>query len=140
MEDPALTDETRPLFDGREQRVSWDAPITSVERIESLPWEPCWLNIKPSRFGSLQSVLDAIEYCLANDIRMYVGGQFELSVGRHHLQALASVFYPDAPNDVAPAGYNLPELPSNLPGSPLTPPENPAGLDWDSPDIPQRES
>lgn len=140
VEDPALTEETRPLFDGRENRVSWDAPITSVEDIESLPWEPCWLNIKPSRFGSLEAVLDAIEYCRENDIRMYGGGQFELDVGRRHLQALASVFYPDAPNDVAPAGYNLPDLPSDLPASPLRPPRNPVGLEWDSPDVPERES
>lgn len=29
IEDPALTDETRPLFDGHEERVTWDYPLTS---------------------------------------------------------------------------------------------------------------
>ena len=32
-----------------------------------------------------------------------------LGVGRAQIQALASLFYPNAPNDVAPPGYNAPE-------------------------------
>ena len=130
VEDPALTDDTRPLFDGHEGRVSWDAPITDVASIEALPFEPDWLNVKPSRFGTVESLLDAIEYCQDEEIRLYGGGQFELGVGREHLHAVASLFYPDAPNDVAPSGYNAPEPQSGLPSSPLEPPENPLGLEW----------
>ncbi|WP_439028317.1 hypothetical protein [Haloarchaeobius sp. DT45] len=130
IEDPAFTDQTKPVFDGHEDRVSWDYPITGIESVESLPFEPRWLNIKPSRFGTVESLLDTIDYCFDNDITMYGGGQFELSVGRDHIQTLASLFYPDAPNDVAPGGYNDPELNEGLPQSPLPAPAEPTGLDW----------
>ncbi len=130
VEDPRLTDETRPLFEGHEGRVSWDAPITGVESIEALPFEPEWLNIKPSRFGSVESLFASIEYCVAQDIRMYGGGQFELGVGRGHIQALASLFYPESPNDVAPGGYNDPEFEGDLSPSPLDPPAEPIGFRW----------
>ena len=132
IEDPAMTDETRPLFEGREERVTWDYPICGVESVESLPWQPEWLNVKPSRFGSVRSLFETIEYCRKRGIDCYGGGQFELDVGREHLHALASLFYPDAPNDVAPAGYNDPEPDDDLPSSPLSPPDAPEGLSWDS--------
>jgi len=130
VEDPALTDATRPIVADARERVSWDAPITGVGSIEALPFEPRWLNIKPSRFGTLRSLLDALDYCLERDINLYGGGQFELSVGRGQIQALASLFYPDGPNDVAPGGYNDPVPDPDLPTSPLWSPERPAGFGW----------
>ncbi|ELZ78085.1 hypothetical protein C455_10388 [Haloferax larsenii JCM 13917] len=130
LEDPAFTDETRPLFDDDEDRVSWDAPITGVESVEALPFEPSWLNIKPSRFGTVESLLETIEYAEKRGMSLYGGGQFELDVGRDHIQLLASVFYPDGPNDVAPREFNLPEPPEGLPQSPLSPSKGPAGLDF----------
>ncbi|KAB1198349.1 MULTISPECIES: hypothetical protein [Haloferax] len=130
IEDPAFTDETRPLFDGHETRVSWDYPITGVESVEELPFEPAWLNIKPSRFGTVQSLFDTIDYADERGMTLYGGGQFELGVGRDHIQLLASVFYPDGPNDVAPSGYNLPDPPADLAVSPLTPGDDPSGLDF----------
>lgn len=130
IEDPKLNEETRGLFEGHKGRVSWDYPVQSVETIENLLWEPDWINIKPSRFGTVESVLNSIEYCAERGVRMYGGGQFELGVGRGHIQALASVFYPDAPNDVAPREYNRPEPSEGLPASPLSPPPNPSGIGW----------
>ncbi|WP_276259675.1 hypothetical protein [Haloglomus litoreum] len=122
VEDPRLTDDTRPVFDGHEDRVSWDYPITGVESVEDLPFEPDWLNIKPSRFGTVESLFDTLEYAAERDIALYGGGQFELGVGRDQIQALAALFYPDGPNDVAPGGYNDPEPSPDLPTSPLDPP------------------
>jgi len=130
IEDPAVTDETRPILESVSDRLSWDAPITSVEDIEALPFEPNWLNIKPSRFGTVESLLAAIDYCEDNDISMYGGGQFELGVGRGHIQLLASLFYPETPNDVAPGAYNATDLEENLPTSPLDPPADPVGFRW----------
>jgi hypothetical protein len=130
VEDPALTEETRPVFEGEEDRVAWDYPITGVKSVEESPWEPRWLNVKPSRFGTVRSLLDTVEYCRERDVRLYGGGQFELGVGRGQIQALASVFYPDAPNDVAPGGYNDPEPSPDLPSSPLDPPAEPVGFGW----------
>ncbi|WP_251342583.1 hypothetical protein [Haloplanus halophilus] len=130
IEDPALTDGTRPVVESARDRLSWDAPITGVESVRDLPFPPRWLNVKPSRFGTVESVLETIEYALERDVRLYGGGQFELGVGRDHIQTLASTFYPDAPNDVAPGGYNLPDLPADPPGSPLAPSDDAAGLDF----------
>jgi hypothetical protein len=60
---------------------------------------------------------------------MYGGGQFELGVGRGHIQYLASLFHPDSSNDVAPGGYNLAQAPG-LPTSPLEPAAEPTGFRW----------
>ena len=130
IEDPELTAETRAILDGETERVTWDYPITGVESIEALEWSPEWLNLKPSRFGSLRSVFETIEYCRERGIRLYGGGQFELDVGREHIHALASLFYPDAPNDVAPIGYNDPEPSAGLAESPLVPRADQRGLGW----------
>jgi hypothetical protein len=130
IEDPALTEETRPLFD-REERVSWDAPIHGIDDIEALPFEPSWLNIKPSRFGSVESLLDTIDYCEERDIQLYGGGQFELGVGRRQIQLLAGLFYPDGPNDVAPPEYNDPAPNPDVPSSPLDISAVDAGFDWE---------
>jgi hypothetical protein len=130
IEDPAVTAETDAFVDEVADRISWDHPITGVESVESLPFEPNWLNVKPSRFGSVESLLDTVEFARKRDVRLYGGGQFELGVGRRHLHALASLFYPDGPNDVAPGGYNDPVPAADLPVPPLSPPEDPSGLEW----------
>ena len=130
IEDPRLTDETLPLFEGHEYRITWDAPITDIASIEALPFVPEWINMKPSRFESIENLFETIGYCLNNGIGMYGGGQTELSVGRQHLHALASLFYPDAPNDIAPCAYNDPDQVPGLPKSPLSPPSDPLGLEW----------
>jgi hypothetical protein len=131
IEDPGLTDQTRSILAGHEDRVSWDVDITGVRSIQQLPWQPSWLNIKPSRFGSVESVLDTIEYCQQRDIQLYGGGQFELDVGRGQIQALASLCYADSPNDVAPASYNVPNVDADPPPSPIEPPSSISGFGWD---------
>jgi hypothetical protein len=130
IEDPGVTEETRSMLASARDRLSWDLPIESVEDVDALPWEPRWLNVKPSRFGTVASLFGTIERCLEEGIRMYGGGQFELGVGRGQIQALAGLFYPEGPNDVAPGVYNDPELPESVPTSPLAPPEEPEGFRW----------
>ncbi len=130
IEDPAFTPETNEIITDIADRVSWDAPISDVASIERLQFEPEWLNIKPSRFGTFESLLTTITYCEEHDISMYGGGQFELGVGRDQIQLLASLFYPDTWNDVAPTGYNAATLDEALPGSPLPPPTDPTGFQW----------
>ena len=130
LEDPKLTDETRPLLDPVADRVAWDAPLHDVADVEAFPWSPRWLNCKPSRFGTVESLLEFLDYCEENGIRLYGGGQFELDVGRGQIQLLASLFYSDGPNDVAPGVYNDPGVADGLPASPLEPPESPGGFRW----------
>jgi hypothetical protein len=125
IEDAWLEDGCREALAGAEDRLSFDAPIHSWADVGKLPLEPGWLNIKPSRFGTLQGLLECIEECEARGIRMYGGGQFELGPGRRQIQRLASVFYADAANDVAPSEYNEGSARAGLPPSPLPSPDGP---------------
>jgi L-alanine-DL-glutamate epimerase-like enolase superfamily enzyme len=130
IEDPALTPETDAVLAPHRERFSWDAPIHSIEDIRSLPYPPRMVNIKPSRLGGLRNLLDAYDYCSERAIGNYGGGQFELGAGRGQNQYLASLFHPDAPNDVAPTGFNLPTPPAGLPPSPLEAAPAPSGFRW----------
>ncbi len=130
IEDPAVTPETLEALHGAEGRLSFDAPIHALADIDELTVPIRHVNIKPSRFGSLARLLECLDACEERGISMYGGGQFELGVGRGQIQALASVFYADSPNDVAPGGYNAPEPRSGLPPSPLPPPRGEPGFSW----------
>ena len=118
LEDPALTEETEPVLEPHRDRVTWDAVVHSVEDIETLRWPPRTVNVKPSRFGSVDRLFAAYDYCEEHGIGAYGGGQWELGPGRGQIQLLASLFHPDTPNDVAPREFNLQPRPG-LPASPL---------------------
>ncbi len=130
IEDPALTPETDAVLAPHRERFSWDATIHSIADIEALPYPPRMVNIKPSRLGGLRNLLDAYDYCAERGIGNYGGGQFELGVGRSQNQYLASMFHADAPNDVAPTGFNLPAPPAALPTSPLPATASATGFRW----------
>ena len=76
------------------------------------------MNVKPSRFGSVERLFAAYDYCEAHGIGAYGGGQWELGPGRGQIQLLASLFHPATPNDVAPRAFNM-EPKEGLPESPL---------------------
>ena len=131
LEDPGVGDGTRELVAPQAARLSWDAPIHSIADCEALPWPPRHLNIKPSRFGSLAALLACIGWARERGVALYGGGQFELGYGRGQIQALASLFYAEGPNDVAPVGYHG-EARAGLPASPLAPPSAPVGFGWEA--------
>jgi hypothetical protein len=128
LEDAALAGACGEALRGAEERLSFDAPIHSAEDVEALPLEPRWLNVKPSRFGTLRRLFDFLDFAQERGIRLYGGGQFELGPGRRQVQALASLFYADGPNDVAPSAYNEAGPRPGLPASPLPPPTDGAGF------------
>jgi hypothetical protein len=130
IEDPAIEDSTAGLLEGHRHRITWDEPIHSVADIEALPWRPPMLNLKPARFGSVRALFDTYDYCAAYGIGAYGGGMFEQGPGRGQLQYLASLFHPDAPNDLAPTGYNFQSPSRGLPRSPLAPEPHPTGFRW----------
>ena len=119
IEDPAITPETWPALSSHRARITWDAAIHDWSDVEALPFRPRCLNSKPSRFGSVRRLFDFYDACDREGITLYGGGQFELGPGRRQIQVLASIFHPDAPNDVAPAGYNVRGPVGGLPESPL---------------------
>ncbi len=128
IEDPALADETDEVLRPHRERITWDAPIHSVGDIEALPFPPKTINVKPSRFGSVERLFETYDYCAGRGIGMYGGGQFELGVGRGQIQYLASLFHADSSNDLAPGGYNLTPVGPGLPTSPLEPALDPVGF------------
>jgi hypothetical protein len=130
IEDPALTPETDEILRPHRDRITWDAPIHSIADIEALPFPPKMVNIKPSRVGGLRALCEAYDYCAERGIGAYGGGQMELGPGRGQIQYLASLFHPDTPNDVAPGGYNHPQPPPGLPGTPLEPAASATGFRW----------
>jgi L-alanine-DL-glutamate epimerase-like enolase superfamily enzyme len=119
LEDPDINDQTRPILEPHRDRITWDAPIHSVDDILALEWQPRTVNIKPSRVGSLAELGRAYDFCAERGIGAYGGGQTELGVGRDHIQYLAALFHPDTPNDVAPREFNQPQVPDGLPASPI---------------------
>ncbi|MGI9556412.1 MAG: hypothetical protein ACR2N5_00560 [Solirubrobacterales bacterium] len=130
IEDPDLNEETRAVLEPHEARLSFDAPIHSIADIEALPLKPGAVNVKPSRIGSLQQLLETYDWCEREGIEMYGGGQAEQSVGRGQIQYMGSLFHPHTPNDTAPGGYNDANVPDGLPTSPMDPAPSPAGFRW----------
>ncbi len=131
IEDPdVVTPETAAVLDPHHDRITWDAPIHSIDDIESLPFTPRMVNIKPSRIGGLANLCAAYDYCAERGIGAYGGGQFELGPGRGQAQYLASLFHPDTPNDLAPVGFHSSDPPPGLPTSPLPPDPSKVGFGW----------
>jgi L-alanine-DL-glutamate epimerase-like enolase superfamily enzyme len=133
LEDPdVVTTETAAALVDHHDRITWDAPIHSIADIESLPFPPRMVNIKPSRIGGLPKLCATYDYCAEHGIGAYGGGQFELGPGRGQAQYLASLFHPDTPNDLAPVGFNQNDPPPGLPSSPLPAAPSAAGFRWEA--------
>jgi L-alanine-DL-glutamate epimerase-like enolase superfamily enzyme len=131
IEDPDLTSpEADAALAPFRERITWDAIFCSVADAEALPFPPRMLNVKPSRFGSLRELLAAYDYCAANGIGVYGGGQFELGPGRGQIEYLASMFGPEHPNDVAPVGFHASQARPGLEPSPLAPSIDATGFRW----------
>lgn len=79
--------------------MSRDIGIHSLDDVLHLSERPAAVNVKPARLGSLAQLLRLYDGCAHAGI---------------------ALFHLDAPNDVAPSGYNEPEPPPGLPGSPLS--------------------
>ena len=131
LEDPdVVTPGTAAALANDHQRITWDAPIHSIDDIESLPFAPRMVNVKPSRIGGLKKLCDTYDYCAAHGIDSYGGGQFELGPGRGQAQYLAALFHPATPNDLAPVGYNENVPPDGLLASPLPVAAEATGFRW----------
>ncbi len=130
LEDAFLGGECGEALAPFRERLTWDAKLHAWSDILALPFLPRCVNIKPSRFGGIAPLVRCLELCERRGIAMYGGGQFELGPGRGQLQLLASLFYPDAPNDVAPSAFNAAELPEELPETPLPVAAHATGFGW----------
>ena len=97
-------------------RLSFDAPIVSAGDLDRLSVQPVAVNLKPARMGGVLELLTCAARCAERGIAVYVGGMFEVGVGRLQLRALAALLSPDGPNDIAPIplGAAVPERPARL--------------------------
>nr|AFD03178.1 hypothetical protein [uncultured bacterium W5-102b] len=120
IEDAAVEDNMLAALGEAAARLSFDAPIHSIDDVKALTVTPAAINIKPSRFGTWQRLLDTVDYCREQGYELYGGGQFELAIGRTHAQQLASLLYPHGPNDIAPVVFHTAQPGPDLPSSPLT--------------------
>lgn len=122
-------------------RLAWDYPITAPQDVPGLQGStatfselrPGAVNVKPSRFGSIERVLATIALCDAEGLACYAGGQFELGIGRTQVQSIASLCFPDAPNDCAPVMFHgaSPDA-DDVPLGKVRVPEH-VGFGWDAP-------
>jgi hypothetical protein len=119
LEDAHDLPEVAELLAPEAHRISYDAPIHTVEDLDATPLKPVAVNIKPCRVGDLRSLIAVHEETQKRGLITYGGGMGELDVGRGQIQLLASLFHADGPNDTAPSGYNSAEPAANLPDSPL---------------------
>lgn len=132
IEDPRLTAETDEILRPHRDRITWDAPIHSIADVEALPFPPKTVNVKPSRFGAISALFDAYDWLGERGIGAYGGGQFELGVGRGHIQLLAALFHPDGPNDTSPTGFHAMDPPPGIEPSPMPPHAAPVGFRRDA--------
>ena len=129
LEDPDLDPPAaRAALEPHRDRITWDAPIHSVDDILAAPVLPRTVNLKPSRFGSVRALFDAYDFCAERGMGAYGGGQYELGAGRGQIQYLAALFHADGPNDIAPGGYDALDPAPGLPPSPLAPDPEPTGF------------
>lgn len=120
IEDAFVTDETLALLEPAWGRLAWDAPIHAVDDVLALPRPARNMNVKPSRFGSIERLSAFYEHAAGSGLALYGGGQFELGPGRGQAQLLAALQHPTAANDLAPSVYNTGAPRPGLPRSPLS--------------------
>jgi L-alanine-DL-glutamate epimerase-like enolase superfamily enzyme len=115
LEDPHPGD--APWSASLRTRLSFDAPLSTAADLDRLPTPPVAVNLKPARMGGVLELLRCAARCAERGIGVYVGGMFEVGVGRTQLRALAAVLSPDGPNDIAPIplGDARAERPLRLP-------------------------
>ena len=107
------------MLEPHRDRITWDAPIHSIADVDALDFAPRMVNVKPSRFGALERLCAAYDELERRGIGAYGGGQYELDVGRDHIQLLAAIFHPHTPNDVAPLGFDVAHPDPGLASSPM---------------------
>ena len=107
------------MLEPHADRVTWDAIIHSVEDIEALRWPPRTVNVKPSRFGTIERLFATYEYCEENGIGAYGGGQWELSSGAIRSSCSRRCSIRTRRTTSLPADTTPRRLPPGLPASPL---------------------
>ena len=112
--DPGLVAALSPLFPealfedpppgAAHVRVARDAPLGDAAAVGAALARGEAVNLKAPRMGGPLEVLRALERArrAGPTAIAYLGGMFEVDVGRTQARQLAALFCPDGPNDLAP--------------------------------------
>lgn len=96
-------------------RVALDGYVGAAADLDRPAFPPAAVNVKAPRVGGPLEALAVLERCRRSGWHAYVGGMFEVGAGRRQARALASLFAPDAWNDLAPLSLGTS---AGAPGSP----------------------
>ncbi|MEO6603216.1 MAG: hypothetical protein ABIQ16_25250 [Polyangiaceae bacterium] len=91
---------------GAPSRISRDAPLLDEAAVAAALSLGEFVNLKAPRMGGPSAVLRGLEHALAQNAvasppRAYLGGMFEIGVGRVQARQLAALYCQSAPNDLA---------------------------------------
>ena len=89
-----------PPADFSATRISRDAPISDPSNVAQARALGEAVNLKAPRMGGPLAVLRGLEQALPA-VPAYLGGMFEVGVGRLQARALAALYCASAPNDLA---------------------------------------
>ncbi|MGH7566667.1 MAG: hypothetical protein ACREK2_07535 [Gemmatimonadota bacterium] len=116
LEDPPAQAFTLDRHGDWVRRVSLDGYVLAAVDLDDPEIPPAAVNVKAPRVGGWLEALRCLEKCRRRELHAYVGGMFEVDVGRSQARVLASLFTSDAWNDLAPL---LDVSADALPSSPL---------------------
>jgi L-alanine-DL-glutamate epimerase-like enolase superfamily enzyme len=119
----ALLEDPPPAFEALpadRQRVSRDAPLLDAAAVALAVARGEAVNLKAPRMGGPLEVLRGLDHALRAGTLAYLGGMFEVSVGRSQAQQLAALYCASAPNDLAPNVPSTPLATTSRSHSPLT--------------------
>jgi hypothetical protein len=102
IEDPPVEASTLDPSGPWRARVSLDGYVLAAVDLEEPAIQPAAVNVKAPRVGGWLEALRCLETCRRRGWQAYVGGMFEVGVGRAQARVLASLFTPRAWNDLAP--------------------------------------
>ena len=130
IEDPRLTPELRETLRGHEDRVTWDAPIHSVDDILAREWAPKTVNMKPSRFGPLSRLFAAYDHIAATGWAPTPVGRPSWDRGAARCSTWHRSSTRTPPTTSRPRATTTRPAAGDLPGTPLPVAATPTGFRW----------
>ena len=103
----ARADDTADLLERHRDRITWDEPIHSIADIEAPAVATAHAQPQARPLRQRAGPVRHLRLLRGARHRRLRRRDVRAGPGRGQLQYLASLFHPDAPNDIAPAGYNL---------------------------------
>jgi L-alanine-DL-glutamate epimerase-like enolase superfamily enzyme len=130
FEDPP-SDFAEPEHSSHPSRISRDATIPHALAVADARARDEAVNLKAPRMGGPLAVLRGLEYALAANpgraiVPAYLGGMFEVNVGRVQARQIAALYCASAPNDLA---LNVTDVGSSA----GVPAQSPARIELDQP-------